>query len=112
MLTRRQDCHAVHSLALLYSLPEYASAEVVAVDEARCELVSSPLLTERLTFIQAQFFSDLKDFCTRAVDVDHKTVLVAGLDGDFRREPFGQARDARSDTSNALTAAAFARFCT
>jgi thymidine kinase len=41
---------------------------------------------------QAQFFADLKDFCVETADKHHKTVLVAGLDGDFRRESFGQVR--------------------
>jgi hypothetical protein len=41
---------------------------------------------------QAQFFADLKEFCVDTADKDHKTVLVAGLDGDFRRESFGQVR--------------------
>jgi thymidine kinase len=39
---------------------------------------------------QAQFFPDLKEFCVAAVDKHHKAVIVAGLDGDFRRESFGQ----------------------
>jgi thymidine kinase len=42
--------------------------------------------------VQAQFFTDLKEFCVAAADRDHKRLLVAGLDGDFRRESFGQAR--------------------
>ena len=39
---------------------------------------------------QAQFFPDLKEFCVAAADKHHKAVIVAGLDGDFRRESFGQ----------------------
>ena len=40
--------------------------------------------------MQAQFFPDLKEFCVAAADKHHKAVIVAGLDGDFRREAFGQ----------------------
>lgn len=38
---------------------------------------------------EGQFFSTLYDFCKKAVEVDFKTVIVCGLDGDFRREAFG-----------------------
>ena len=41
---------------------------------------------------EAQFFEDLMEFCVQAAEQDGKLVLVAGLDGDFRRQPFGQAR--------------------
>lgn len=41
---------------------------------------------------EAQFFEDLMEFCVQAADQEGKLVLVAGLDGDFRRQPFGQAR--------------------
>ncbi|XP_042485753.1 thymidine kinase-like [Macadamia integrifolia] len=32
---------------------------------------------------EAQFFEDLYDFCCEAADHDGKTVIVAGLDGDY-----------------------------
>lgn len=34
---------------------------------------------------EAQFFDDLYDFCREAADHDGKTVIVAGLDGDYLR---------------------------
>lgn len=34
---------------------------------------------------EAQFFEDLYDFCSKAADHDGKTVIVAGLDGDYLR---------------------------
>ena len=39
---------------------------------------------------EAQFFEDLYDFVRYAVDHDEKHVIVAGLDGNFKREPFKQ----------------------
>ena len=45
------------------------------------------------TFIfieEGQFFSDIVDFCKKAVDIDKKFVVVSALDGDFQREPFPQ----------------------
>ena len=34
---------------------------------------------------EAQFFEDLYDFCCEAAERDGKTVIVAGLDGDYLR---------------------------
>ena len=50
---------------------EYSSYSVIAIDEA-------------------QFLPDLLQFCSHAADVDNKQILIAGLDGDFRRQRFGQ----------------------
>lgn len=48
------------------------------------------LLPQVIAVDEAQFFPDLLEFCTHAADRDAKLVLVAGLDGDFRRRQFGQ----------------------
>ncbi|KDP42199.1 hypothetical protein JCGZ_02929 [Jatropha curcas] len=42
---------------------------------------------------EAQFFEDLYDFCREAADHDGKTVIVAGLDGDYLRKSFGSVLD-------------------
>ncbi|KAM7506351.1 hypothetical protein LguiB_005255 [Lonicera macranthoides] len=42
---------------------------------------------------EAQFFEDLYDFCSKAADHDGKTVIVAGLDGDYLRRRFGSVLD-------------------
>ena len=38
---------------------------------------------------EAQFFTDLIPVIKKWVDHDNKKVYICGLDGDFRREPFG-----------------------
>jgi thymidine kinase len=42
---------------------------------------------------EAQLFSDLKTCVVKWVDNLNKIVIVCGLNGDFRREPFGQIID-------------------
>ncbi|XP_047973969.1 pentatricopeptide repeat-containing protein At4g16470-like isoform X2 [Salvia hispanica] len=42
---------------------------------------------------EAQFFEDLYDFCCKAADHDGKTVIIAGLDGDYLRRSFGSVLD-------------------
>ncbi|CAL9231256.1 unnamed protein product [Arabidopsis halleri] len=42
---------------------------------------------------EAQFFGDLYEFCREAADKEGKTVIVAGLDGDFKRRRFGSVLD-------------------
>ncbi|KAL6567548.1 hypothetical protein OROGR_001216 [Orobanche gracilis] len=53
---------------------EYDKLQVIGIDEA-------------------QFFGDLYDFCSQAADHDGKTVIVAGLDGDYLRRSFGSVLD-------------------
>ena len=65
----------------------YEEAHLIAIDEA-------------------QFFPDLLDFCTRAADEDGKEIIIAGLDGDFKRRKFGQVLDLipHADNVTKLTA--------
>ncbi|KAK9056808.1 hypothetical protein SSX86_024171 [Deinandra increscens subsp. villosa] len=66
---------------------EYGKLDVIGIDEA-------------------QFFDDLYDFCCKAADHDGKTVIVAGLDGDYLRRNFGPVLDIvpLADTITKLTA--------
>ena len=70
-----QECFATSTLAQLRERlgAAYHDIDVFAIDEA-------------------QFFPDLLAFCTSAADAHAKHLLLAGLDGDFRRQRFGQAR--------------------
>lgn len=38
---------------------------------------------------EAQFFEDLLEFTSHAADNDKKYVIVCGLNGDYKRKPFG-----------------------
>jgi len=38
---------------------------------------------------EGQFFPDVVDFCKYWAERESKNVIVCGLDGDFKREPFG-----------------------
>ena len=91
---KKRECHAVSTLAEVKQklLQEYQSSPVIAIDEA-------------------QFFSDLIQFCTNAADEDHKHVIIAGLDGDFLRNRFGQVLDVMplADSVTKLSATCF--FC-
>lgn len=60
---------ACKSLESISDNPEYLRAHTVFVDEG-------------------QFFSDLREFVVRAVELDGKTVVVSALDGNYKREPF------------------------
>ncbi|KXZ56894.1 hypothetical protein GPECTOR_1g806 [Gonium pectorale] len=74
---RRVPCFALQRLGQLRGrLGEeaYRAVQVVAVDEA-------------------QFLEGLVDDVRAAAEEDGKTVIVAGLNGDFRRQRFGQILD-------------------
>ncbi|XP_010457697.1 PREDICTED: thymidine kinase a isoform X1 [Camelina sativa] len=57
-----------------FGLDAYNKLDVIGIDEA-------------------QFFGDLYEFCCKAADDDGKTVIVAGLDGDYLRRSFGAVLD-------------------
>lgn len=63
--------YATDTLTSVLNDPNYVAARVVIIEEA-------------------QFFTGLKEFILRAVELDEKTVFCVGLDGDVRRRPFGE----------------------
>lgn len=90
----RKQCHAVPSLTAFRETltTVYTAADVIAIDEA-------------------QFFPDLKDFCTFAADHDDKRLVLAGLDGDFLRRKFGQVLDLVPLADKVTKLTAICRFC-
>ena len=90
----RKECHAVPTLTAFRELSAaaYASADVIAVDEA-------------------QFFSDLTEFCMLAADGHAKRVVLAGLDGDFMRRRFGQVLDLVPLADKVTKLTAICKFC-
>jgi thymidine kinase len=69
----RDSCKAdvaVKNLSDVCSKQDYLEAKVIIIEEA-------------------QFYPDLVEFVKEAVEVYEKHVIVAGLDGDAQRKPFG-----------------------
>lgn len=56
------------------TMPEYLKADVIGLDEVH-------------------FFPDLVEFVHHAVEVDHKHVIVVGLDGDSDKKIFGRIHE-------------------
>jgi len=71
---------------------EYDESEIVIIEEG-------------------QFFPDLKSFVLRATDTDKKHVIVAGLNGDFRRQPFGQMAELIPHAEQITKLSAFCKLC-
>ena len=64
------DCISLSNLSDIKNKEEYIKSDVVFIEEG-------------------QFFKDLFDFVTNAADIDKKNVFVTGLDGDYKRDTFG-----------------------
>ena len=62
---------AVSDLTSLRAEPQYTKARLLIIEEA-------------------QFYTGLYDFVKEAVERDGKHVVCVGLDGDAKREPFGE----------------------
>ncbi|CAN1763157.1 Thymidine kinase [Linum perenne] len=83
----------------------YAIDSVVSHDGAKFPCWALPDLTSFHSKL-GEFFEDLYDFCCKAADQDGKTVIVAGLDGDYLRRSFGSVLEVipLADTVTKLTA--------
>jgi thymidine kinase len=64
------DCISTECLIPLMKTTEYINADIIVIEEG-------------------QFFKDLFEFSTLSVDKNDKILVIAGLDGDSNREPFG-----------------------
>lgn len=70
------------------------------------EILSKATFFDVIGIDEAQFFDDLYEGVKMLVNKMHKRVIVAGLNGSFKREPFGKILqiDPLSDTHTKLTA--------
>ena len=61
-----------------------------AVEDLFNAMINVKFLKAKVVIIEeAQFYTNLVEFVRLAVDVHKKQVIVAGLDGDINRKPFG-----------------------
>ena len=65
-----QKCISTNNLLNLLETTLYKESSIIFIEEA-------------------QFFKDLYAFATFAADNDKKTLIIVGLDGDFKRKQFG-----------------------
>mmetsp|Transcript_13894 Transcript_13894/g.35912 ORF Transcript_13894/g.35912 Transcript_13894/m.35912 type:complete len:325 (+) Transcript_13894:261-1235(+) len=118
----RRPCYAVSTLAELRKV--LGDKQYQDVQVCRCwrpNISGETLPHSRYLIIccyiqvvaidEGQFFDDLREYCQAAVDVERKTVLVAGLSGDFRRRPFGQINDLLSLADNVTVLSAQCALC-
>ena len=64
------SCKSLSCLNIIKETDDYKNSNVIFIEEG-------------------QFFEDLYDFSINAADNDNKEVIISGLDGDFKRECFG-----------------------
>ena len=89
-------CVTSDRLLPLVGQAAFIGADVIAVDEAQFfpDLVSNCIIVLTWMLNSRQCIGYIQvDFVTTAAEISHKTVIVAGLDGDFRRKKFGQLLD-------------------
>lgn len=85
------SCHTVETLLPLLLLP--GEMDLSGSSESFKAARSSVANAQVIAIDEAQFFPDLAAFAIRAVEAHGKELLIAGLDGDFKRRKFGSMID-------------------
>lgn len=76
------------------------------------EINKTQILSSKVILInEGQFFPDLKDFVVKLVEKHNKKVYVCGLDGDFKRNKFGQILDLIPYADNIVKLKAICNAC-
>jgi len=60
---------------------------------------------------EGQFFSDLIEYCLLWCEKYGKDIIVSGLDGDFKRKPFGKILDLIPYSNSVIKLNAFCSLC-
>jgi thymidine kinase len=61
---------------------------------------------------EAQFFTDLVEFCRLSLNEFGKHIIIAGLDGDYKREPFGDILQLIPMAESVIKLSAYCKICT
>lgn len=87
--TRNEDVASSHNSSLTLKLPGLTMLKI----DSLMSVVESCKAYDIIVIDEGQFFPDLKAFCLVMSETCKKKVIVAGLNGDFQRNPFGQIND-------------------
>lgn len=83
-----------HSLDTRYGTNSINSHSGLSMKSESMSTMPETIPDEDVIIIdEGNFFTGLVDFCVKAVETAGKTVIVAGLDSDFKREKFGEIQD-------------------
>lgn len=85
-------CLTCSELTKIVGTKMYNNADMIMIDEA-------------------QFFPDLFDFATNAADIHNKELFIAGLDGDYKRKPFGDISKLISYCDNIIKLKSYCKYC-
>ena len=88
----KQNAISVNKLLPVMLTQQYKDASIIAINEG-------------------QFFSDLVDFCTISADYHNKTIIIAGLNGDYKREPFEEISKLMPHADEILKLSAMCKSC-
>ena len=86
--TKEGEFFSTHTPTLQFTSLD--SAKITSIKTQRLnDILISACSFDIIGIDEAQLFSDLKIFTISLVERYNKKVIIAGLNGDFRREPFG-----------------------
>lgn len=89
---QKEDCMSLGNLLDLQYSEEYSKAEIIFIEEA-------------------QFFNGLEEFIKKGMEENKKSFIIAGLDGDFKREPFGEILNLIPYSNKVTKLNALCKFC-
>ena len=89
---QKEDCISLSELEKIRESSEYKNAEIVFIEEA-------------------QFFEGLSGFIKEGMESLNKSFIIAGLDGDFKREPFGEILSLIPYSNKVTKLNALCKFC-
>jgi len=89
---QKEDCISLNVLETLKKSKLYQEAEIIFIEEA-------------------QFFEGLTEFIKEGIEKKKKSFIIAGLDGDFRREPFGEILSLIPYSNKVTKLNALCKFC-
>lgn len=83
----RYGCDSCHNL---YT---HDQNKIPCIHTERLSSLNLPSNIEIILINEGQFFPDIVEWVREKVDVEHKKIYICGLDGDFKREKFGNLLD-------------------
>jgi len=84
----------------------------ISVSDALNALMTTKFLRAKIVFIEeAQFYTNLLNFVLLAVNIYKKEVIIAGLDGDAERNPFGEVLELIPHADNIIKLKAVCKRC-